>query len=172
MFYQHPEMKKFIFSLALVLLSFDIEAQTNKSPEKILQFNELTFHSTGCNKACPDISVNINSDKRIQLVRAIYSSSGKYDSLNSGTFKGMLSDEDFMKLLQQLEKYDFDSLQFPEVMCCDFPIKTIIISYNGKYKRFKSMTPPKEANNLINFLTQLSTKISLSRYNKPIDFEE
>jgi hypothetical protein len=58
------------------------------------------------------------------------------------------------------------------VLCCDSSIKTILISYNGKYKRFKSMTPPKEAIPLIDYLTQLSTQISLPKYERPIDFEE
>jgi hypothetical protein len=105
-------------------------------------------------------------------VRAIYSSTGQYDSLKSGTYKGILSDKDYKMLFRKLAKINFDSLQFSEAMCCDLPIKTLLISYNGKYKRFKSVTLPKETNDFINFLTQLSAKIPLPRYNKSIDFEE
>ncbi|MBC7626947.1 DUF6438 domain-containing protein [Ferruginibacter sp.] len=159
-------MKKIISILLSIFLFLNCDAQ-----EKF-QFSELTFHSTGCNKSCPDISVNINSDKTIKLIRVIYTSSGLYDSLQSGTFKGTLKDKDYDKLISQLKRYDFDSLQFPDVLCCDSSIKTILISYNGKYKRFKSMTPPKEATTLIDFLTQFSKKISLPRYDRPIDFEE
>jgi len=36
-----------------------------------------------------------------------------------------------------------------------------------KTNQFKSMTPPKEANALIDFLTKLSTKISLPKYDRP-----
>lgn len=159
-------MKKGILILLPIFFFFKSDAQ-----EKF-QFSELTFHSTGCNKSCSDISLNINNNKTIKLVRVVYTASGQYDSLQSGTFKGTLKDKEYNKFIQQLKKYDFDSLKFPEVLCCDSSIKTILISYNEKYKRFKSMIPPKEAIPLIDFLTDLSTKISLPRYDKPIDFEE
>jgi hypothetical protein len=39
-------------------------------------------------------------------------------------------------------------------------------------KVFKSMTPPKKAIPQIDYLSQLSIKISLPKYDRPIDFEE
>lgn len=165
-------MKKLGLILLLAIVFLNCEAQKIESSKKDFQFSELTFHSSNCNGTCPDISVNINSEKKIQLVRVIYNSKGQSDSSLSGTFKGTLQSKDYNKLIRHLKKCDFDSLKFPEVLCCDSSIKTLIVSYNEKYKRFKSMTPPLEASSLITFLTQLSTTVSLPKYNRPIDFEE
>lgn len=76
--------------MLLVFIFLSSIAQENRSSTKKFQFSELTFHSTPCNGTCPDISLNIHSDKKIELVRAIYMAKGQSDSSLSGAFKGTL----------------------------------------------------------------------------------
>ena len=85
---------------------------------------------------------------------------------------GTINDKDYKKFIREFKRYDFDSLNFSKKSCCDSSIKTLLIYYNGKFKRLKSMNPPKEVMPFIAFLINLSIKISLPKYQKAIDFEE
>lgn len=165
-------MRHFLFIALLVFTCLSSIAQEDNSSKKEFQFNELTFHSSTCNGTCPEISLNIGNDKKIQLVRTIYKEKGQADSLLSGAFKGSVKDKDFNQLIDLLKKANLDSLHFPDVLCCDSSIKTLIVSYNENYKQFKSMTPPKQADKLIAFLTHLATTVSLPKYSGAIDFEQ
>jgi hypothetical protein len=115
--------------------------------------------------------MNIYGDKRIEISREVFNKKGQSDSILSGNFKGYLTDEDFKKLIGFLEKINWDTLTYSKVLCCDGAIKTISLSYNDKYKRIKSMTLPQSTIDLSNYLTYLATKISIPKYDKPIDFE-
>lgn len=166
-------IKRFsVIALFSITLLNATAQQPSISSSKKFSFSELTFHSSPCKETCPDISLSINSNKRIELVRVLYKATGQVDSILSGAFKGTIKNKDYNKLIRLLKNCDFDSLKFPEVLCCDSSIKTIILSYNGKYKRFKSMIPPQEVNNLITFLMHLAKTISLPKYKGAIDFEE
>lgn len=155
--------------LTVVAISVYSQSATEEKP---FEFSSLTFHATACNGTCPDISMNLYGDKRVELSRIIYTQKGQVDTSKSGNFKGELEDKDFEKLLSHLSKINWDTITFPEVYCCDGSIKTILISYNGKYKKFKSMTPPQVTQPLFDYLINLCSKVALTRYTKPIDFEE
>ena len=158
--------------LVFILLSLVSRAQITAVNTGKFDFQQLTFHSTECNGTCPAISVNVYSDKTIELSRTIYSKKGVADTTRSGNYKGSLSEKDYGTLLTLLKQVDWGTITFPKVTCCDGPVKTIILTYNDKYKRYKSMTPPQETRKLIDFLTQLGTQIKLPAYDKAIDFED
>ncbi len=165
-------MRHFLLIVLLAFIYFSSIAQEDSSSKKEFQFNELTFHSSACNGTCPEISLNIRNDRKIQLIRTIYKAKGLAETLLSGAFKGSVKDEDFVQLIDLLKKANLDSLNFPNVLCCDSSVKTLIVSYNQNYKRFKSMKPPKEAERLITFLIHLASTVTLSKYNGAIDFEQ
>jgi hypothetical protein len=74
--------------------------------------------------------------------------------------------------MELLKSSNMDAWNFPDVTCCDSSVKTILVSYNDKYKRFESVTPPTEADPVITFLMNLSTTVVLPRYKGIIDFEQ
>lgn len=156
-----------------IAFSFDAQCQsTTTKPIKEFEFKGLTFLSSACNGTCPDISMNLYEDKRIEISRAIYSRKGQVDTPLSGNFKGILSEKEFNKVVSLLKVINWDTISFPKVLCCDAPIVTFMFSYNGIYKRYKSMTPPLSTNTLFKYLTDLGSNLILPKYNKPIDFED
>lgn len=134
-------------------------------------FNELTFHSSSCNGSCPDISLNINSEGSIRLIRIFYQSKGVEDTVNSGSFKGSLDTKNYQKLQSLLKEVDWQAVTFPDVTCCDKPVVQILLTFDSKMHKFRSMQPPSSTHKLIEFLTHLSTTIKLPRYDKAMDFE-
>lgn len=163
---------RLIYSLAfLIVLNISCKSQTSPKSDKAFEFFDITFYSSECNGTCPDITMNINSDKTTQLIRQVFKSKGVADTSKSGGFKGKLSQKDFDKLILLIKEIDWDHIDWPKVSCCDLPIKTVMVGINGFTKNFKSMKWPEEANKLIEFLTELGTNVKLPEYTGPMDFE-
>src|SRR6185312_10035281 len=140
---------KFSILIFFMSLCWTIQSQGQNIKNNLdNSFSKLTFHSTSCFGSCPAISMNLYNDKRFEVSRTIYKPhfKKKVDSSLTGNYKGYLTDKEFKKLIDLLNKINWDTLIFPKIFCCDAPIKTIIISYNKKLRRFKSMEPPKETN--------------------------
>ncbi len=166
-------MKLFASLILAIGLSCTSSIQsTTPATKQTFEFTGLTFLSSKCNGSCPDISMNLYDDKRIEISRGIYSRKGEPDTTLSGNFKGTLNDQDFNKVVRLMTAINWDTVTFPKVLCCDRPIVTLMFSYNGTYKRFKSMTPPQSTNELTRYLTDLGAKVALTKYDKPIDFED
>lgn len=157
--------------LFIIFLSISCKSQTTAKNDTAFNFFEITFYSSECNGTCPDITMNINSERKTQLIRQVFKSKGVIDTSKSGGFKGELSQKDFDKLILLIKEIDWDHIEWPKVKCCDLPIKTIMVGINGFTKNFKSMQWPKEANKLIEFLTELGTGVKLAKYSGPMDFE-
>jgi len=166
-------MKLFILLILTFGLSCKSQSQlTTTEPKLEFKFTGLTFLSSKCYGTCPDISMNIYDDNRIEISRAIYSKKGQVDTNLNGNFKGTLSEKEFNKVVSLLKTINWDTVIFPKVLCCDAPIVTLMFSNKGTYMRFKSMTPPQSTNALIKYLTDLGSKVILPKYDKPIDFED
>ena len=93
-------MKTLFVTVICIFLTIVSFAQVKLLP--ILEFEELTFHSSPCKFYCPDISLNIRADKNVQLVRLIYDKNGNSDTILSGAYKGKLIDKDYKKLIDIL----------------------------------------------------------------------
>jgi len=89
----------------------------------------------------------------------------------SGSFKGELSQKDLDRLIVLIKEIDWDNIDWPKVTCCDLPIKTVMVGVYGFQKNFKSMQWPKEADKLIEFLTELGASVNLPRFLGPMDWE-
>ena len=157
----------FIFFITIITCN----CSTSKIAATPFNFNEITFHSSPCNGPCPDISLTINSDSSVNLIRTIYLAKGVEDTVRSGGFKGKLDAKNYKQLITHLSEINWETIDFPNITCCDKPVIQILLTYDNKLHKYKSMTPTASAQKLIDFLTQLSTNIQLPRYNKPIDFE-
>ncbi len=135
-------------------------------------FSEITFHTSPCFGSCPKISVHINKDRKMEVSRQFYKGKVEPDSTNSGNFKGVIPEQDYKQLLALLQKIDWDTINFPKVMCCDKPVRTFLLSYNNKNFKFKSMNPPESTNELTQFLVKLASSTSLAKYEGVIDFQD
>ena len=167
---------KLFFLISLIPAFAILQLQGQNPKDKVTHpflFSRLTFHTTACFGSCPAISLNLYSDRQIEVSRTIYKPNfkGKVDSALTGNYKGHLNEKDFKKVISLLKKINWDTLTFPKIFCCDAPIRTIIILYNGKLEKFKSMQPPKETNDLFSFLSGLASKTSLIKYNKIFHFD-
>lgn len=161
-----PFMKytlKLILAVALFLVFGKAQGQQ--------KFEKIIFHSSACFGTCPEISLQIDSTGQMLLHRQFYIGKGKKDSLNSGDFKGQLTKEQFQDVLKTLNKTNYETLRVKEVLCCDMPVRTIIIYCKKKRYYFKSMDYPREADELISFLKQLAITIKLPRYDKQVSLE-
>jgi hypothetical protein len=132
-----------------------------------ISFEKIIYHSTDCFGSCPIIDLEIDSNKNIYF-------SGKFfiddmwtvDSLKSGQFIGVLTDTLYNKLLNILKTCNLRTLDFQEIECCDAPIITLIIYFNGWRKYLRSMSPPPLANELIDFLYSINEKVVLTKTNE------
>jgi hypothetical protein len=116
--------------------------------------------------------MSINNNRKVQLIRTFYSKKGIQDSTRSGGYKGELSLKEYNRLLALLRTVKWEELQVEKVTCCDRALRTILLSYNGTSKQFKSMDYPKSTEKVITFLTSLGSNVKLPRYSKPLDFED
>ena len=140
----------FIFCLTIVLSS--CKAQTKDT----INLSKIIFHSSRCNGDCPQYDLEIDSNKQIFVNREYFKDKDEIKTQYSGQFHGVLIQDDYNKLLRLLQNCNLDTLQFPNIECCDAVITTIIVYYKGQRKYLKSMETPTITNNLIVFLKAIS----------------
>ncbi|MCZ2223983.1 MAG: DUF6438 domain-containing protein [Chitinophagales bacterium] len=132
-------------------------------------FEKIIFNSTLCFGTCPSLYLEVTADKNTKVQRQFFESRGKENAENSGAFEGKMSNYDFKNLMKTIKESNYEKLVFPNVDCCDAPIITIIIYANGKKTYLKSMMPPQEATNLIQYLTKLTSEIDLPTSTKKFE---
>ncbi len=137
-----------------------------------VKFEKLIFHSSRCNGACPQVDFEIDSNRIIVLNREFFKTKSETNKSKSGQFKGVLNQQKFSEFFQVLKSSDYKNLKFPDIVCCDGVVTTIIIYADKKRKYLKSMTPPQSALKLISYLFKLGTEIKLARINIEINIEE
>ncbi|HET7116958.1 MAG TPA: DUF6438 domain-containing protein [Hanamia sp.] len=133
---------------------------------------KIIFHSSRCNGMCPIIDLVIDSNRNIFVNREYYKTKSDIDNRFSGQFSGSLNQNNYHKLIELLQNCNLDTLQFPDITCCDGPVTTIIIYYNGQRKYFKSMTPPRIALDLISFLKTIGNDKKLKKTTETRAIEE
>ena len=130
-----------------------------------INFEKIIFHKTSCFGTCPIIDVEIDNKKNIYFKGEFYKKDiehfGELDSLNSGIFSGYLTDSIYNELLHLIQSCYLKTLNFKEIDCCDRPITTLIIYYDGKRKYLKSMVPPIIMKKLIDYLNLIYKKAIL-----------
>ena len=153
----------------LVLLTFSTMISRAQGVQPKLQ--KIIFHSSACFGSCPKIDLQLDSNLHLYVNRQFYKGKATPVKEYSGSFTGTINSAEYQQLKDILKRADYNNLNFPDVTCCDGPIKTVIIYADGKRKYLKSMTPPAEANELINWLTSLGVRKNLATTaeNKPIE---
>jgi len=145
-------MKKIIlFTVFAVALSACKSAKDN------FQFEKISYHSGPCFGSCPSYHMEVSNDKTIRLIGdSLYNKRmGNRDMSRVGYFTGTVEDSTFNKLVNELRNAGLDTLKFRGPNCCDAPIKTLIVRYNGKRKYLHAMFPPDHARRLIAVLNDI-----------------
>ena len=149
-----------------------IKQEFNK--DKSIIFEKIVYHTTNCFGSCPIIDMEIDSNRNVYLKGEFYKDGLGFeiDSIRSGQFAGKLNDTLYNELIDILQTCNLKTLVFREALCCDAPITTLIIYYNGQRKYFKSMFPPTIADELIIFLYFVNEKADLTKTNEERIIEE
>jgi Domain of unknown function (DUF6438) len=132
-----------------------------------ITFEKLVFSTTDCFGDCPIIQLEVDQEGRIHYSGKVYK-----DSTLTGDFTGMVSEQDMATLLRLLKNCQLKTLHWRSWFCCDAPVITLIVYFNGQRKYFKSMVLPHISNDLIDFLYALNGRATLVRTREKYVFEE
>ena len=160
-------MKRITFFAALIVTAilFSCKSQPagSATPADEFKLSKIVYRLSRCNGTCPSIDLEIDSNKAVYVNREFYKTKSDLDSANSGRFKGTLTQEQDIQLMEVLKKSNLDSLEFAQVGITDVSETTIIVYYNGKRKYLKSARPPAAANDLITLLKSIGGDKGLQR---------
>jgi hypothetical protein len=148
-----------------ILFSCKSQPAGNATRADEFKLSKIVYHLSRCNGTCPSIDLEIDSNKAVYVNREFYKTKSDIDSTTSGRFKGTLSQEQDIQLMEVLKKSNLDSLEFAPVGITDVSETTIIVYYNGKRKYLKSARPPAAANDLITLLKSIGGDKGLQRTN-------
>ena len=138
-----------------------------------IQFEKIIYHTTTCFGSCPEIDLEIDSNKKIYLsVWYMDGSPTQTSKERSGEFEGVLSDSLYNELILLLQTCNLKTLYFPDRTGSDAPVTTLIIYFDGKRKYLKSMFPPDIAGGLIGYLYTIPDRQKLERANAKKTLEE
>src|ERR1017187_574579 len=120
--------------------------------KKTINLEKIIFHSSICFGTCPVLHIEIDSNRQIfyngQVSKGF---NPEIDPSLSGTFKGTLNFSSYNNLIDLLHTSNLEELEFNNETCCDGPIVTIIVYFNGQRKYLKYMFPPLIAHDLIQY---------------------
>jgi hypothetical protein len=143
--------------------------------DKSFEFEKLEFHASTCFGSCPQINLIIDSEGFIKANNTYYSdfNGNEVDEEKSGNFKGKLDNSYLMELEDLLIKSKIGTIKINEnTLCCDGVTKTIIVYYSNKRVYIETMFEPRILGELISFLYDLSSKITLKRVEDIFEFEK
>jgi len=149
-----------------------------KKSDTSFKLNKIIFHTSTCLGLCPVYHLQIDNNRQFKLfAETVYRKGSKVseriiDVNKTGYFTGTVSKDKYKKLIKQLQLCNIDTLTFEDVTCCDAPLITIIVYYNGKRKYLKSMFPPDSADDLITTLNDICEKSNLHRSKFEFTIEE
>jgi hypothetical protein len=132
-----------------------------------IAFEKLVFRTTDCFGECPIINFQLDNERKI-----IYSGYHYKDSTLTGDFSGTISEQDMATLVALLQNCQLETLHWRRWLCCDAPVITLIVYFNGQRKYFKSMVLPRISDDLIGFLYALVPRATLTPRKEMFEFEE
>lgn len=154
------------FSLLSLLFFYGQSESCNKNN---VDFEKLTYHSSPCFGMCPEIAMNIYENRTVELSITKFKSKGARDSVLH--YKGTITKNEHDTLITYLKEIDWKTIEFPKEMCCDAPIKSLILNYNGETKKFRAMFPPESTNKLFQYLYDLAVNNKLPETTEKLEFE-
>jgi hypothetical protein len=150
-----------------------IKQEFIKDPD--FKFEKIIFHTSTCYGSCPEINLEIDSNRDIKISSAFFKSISEFekDKNRSGNFIGKLDLKTYEELIKLIIQSKITTLNREDKnLCCDGAVKTIITYFNGKRSYVKEMFEPRVLGELISFLYSIDTKIELKRTSEIFKFEE
>lgn len=163
-------MKTILYTLLLTVFAACKSGQQASNASDNFDLQKLTFHSSPCFGFCPDISMNVYDNRTVELSITKYK--GKGAPGEKGTFKGKMSKKEYNTLLTYLQEINWKTIEFSKEMCCDAPIRSLILNYNGETRKFRAMFPPESTQKLFDFLRNYAENNKLPASNEPLEFEK
>jgi hypothetical protein len=114
--------------------------------------------------------MNVYNDRTLELSITKFLSKGARDTAR--TYKGKISKKEFDTLMTYLQEIDWKTIEFSKENCCDAPIKSLILNYNGETRKYRAMFPPESTNKLFQYLYDLAVNNKLPVTNEPLEFEK
>jgi len=142
--------------------------------DKDINLEKIIFHSTGCFGSCPILDIEIDSNKQILYETIVFKERGnpKIDSLLTGDFKGNLRDSNYAQLNSILQNCDLKDFSYQDDEYPDGSSREIIVYYNGKKEKFRSMEIPPMLDDLIDYFYRLNKMADLKRTTEDFKIED
>lgn len=140
-------------------------------------FDKLIYHTTDCFGDCHTYHLELDSEKNVklyaeQVLKPNWRFKLEKDTARMAYFSGVASDSSFNKLSNIVKTIGLDTLNFKWADCCDAPITTIIVYYDGKRRNFSSMFPPEKARPLIEALMEICQHSQVKRTQERFTIEQ
>jgi hypothetical protein len=160
----------------IIITSFFWSCATKPTATTDPEFEKIIFHTSACFGDCPIYHLEVKNDKKVKLITEKSFRNSKL-KLNEPENRipnyriGTVNDTMFNQLAAELNTIGLESLEFDGATCCDRPLITIIVYYNGKRKLLQSMFPPDKANRLIEILYEVSKSNDYQKSNDAFSLE-
>lgn len=143
--------------------------------DRTVQFEKLTFASGLCFGTCPDYEYELTSKGSFRLhIKTAFRTESSFiaDSTKQGYFVGQVPDRLYREVIDALQTCYLSQLTMPEVLCCDAPLITLSVYFNGQKRAFKTMFPPVIAQKLVDVLQKVYDESPRRRTDRPFVFEQ
>lgn len=143
--------------------------------DSTIRFEKLVFSSGLCYGECPNYEYELTNKGIFQLhVKTAFLKGNRYmrDSTARGYFVGQVTDSLYRAVIDALQTCYLPQLTISEVLCCDAPLKTVSVYFNGQERKFKTMFPPIIVHKLFTVLQTVYDESPRKRTVGPFVFEQ
>lgn len=135
--------------------------------DRSIKFQKIVFHTYACYGECPILNIQVDSSRHI-----LWEGEEAGNQRLHGQFKGVVSNSTYDSLVSLLQNCNLRQLEFNPVLCCDLPLITLIIYYNGQRKYLQSIYPSPLAEDFIHFMYDIDKRVSLTKTDDKFELEE
>lgn len=124
-----------------------------------LQIEKIVFHTTRCFGTCGTYHMEFDKNGSFKLFAEFIHNdyNWKGDTAHHGYYRGKMPGATYDTLIRALQTCNLRTLRMTSQECCDAPLLTIIIYFNGGQRRyFKTMFYPVIAREMIHTLYNFS----------------
>jgi hypothetical protein len=123
--------------------------------DKLLNFEKIIYHAGHCgNGRCDAYDLQLDKEGNVKIT--VHPDKPLPERIDR-SYEGRLTQDERDKLMRTLKYAQLNTLAWPPRMCCDLPINTLIIYFNGKRLYLQSMYVPIVSENLVYFLYKIAS---------------
>jgi hypothetical protein len=167
-------MKRGVLFLIFVILCACTykKANSQEATKETFSLEKIIFHTSECHGSCSEYHLEIDSNKNTRLFsEKVFNNNYQKNKAKEGYFSGKIDEANYQKLENLIKSIGADTLNFGNENCCDAPVRTVIVYYNGKRKFMKSMFPPKSTFPMLDQLRFICENHKLKRTNEKFVIE-